>query len=351
MNVNTKKSVLISPLCWGLGHTTRCIPIIRAFLSENCSVTVLANAELIAYLQERFTDVQFIEDKIPCIKYGRGTGFFRLISIGLRLFRRYRKEQRIVRKLEKKQHFDIIVSDNRYGIWNRSSRNILITHQTRPILNGFLSLFTKRVHRYIDQRMKNFENIWVPDYNNALLSGKLSEFPYESEKFQYIGILSRFEKPLPSEKSKHYYLIISSGPRAHRIKMTDYFINNLSKSDASIKIIGESLSNKIPGNIELITNPDDETFAKLVSSAACIISHSGYSTIMDLIQLKKNAIIIPTPGQSEQKYLGKRLQKYFVYAPTLQQALHFINIHIDELPEQVLKNDSKLTEIIQTLVI
>ena len=37
--------------------------------------------------------------------------------------------------------------------------------------------------------------------------------------------------------------------------------------------------------------------------AACLVSRSGYSTLMDLKVLGKKAILFPTKGQKEQEYL------------------------------------------------
>jgi len=46
-----------------------------------------------------------------------------------------------------------------------------------------------------------------------------------------------------------------------------------------------------------------------------IISRSGYSTIMDLVRLNKSAILIPTPGQTEQEYLAKlMMERKWFYA-------------------------------------
>ena len=353
MNVDNSKSVLISPLCWGLGHATRIIPVIRAFENENCRVSILAHANLIAYLQERFPELNYHVDTSSCISYRKGMGFFKMLGTAIKLLTRYKREQKTIRKLLRKTHFDIIVSDNRYGIWNRSCRNILITHQLKPIISGFYSLFTKKVHRYIDAKIANFDHVWIPDYKDRTLSGALSQSNADSDKFNYIGLLSRFENsPIVANGSEeHSYLIITSGPREHRVKMTDYFIKRNRRKNEIIKIIGEAHTTDIPEHIEIINNPGDELFAKLVSSAACIITHSGYSTLMDLIMLGKSAIIIPTHGQSEQKYLAKRLQKHFVYAPNLHQAIHFIDIHIDELPPQTLKPQIFLKEKIRQILL
>ena len=40
-----------------------------------------------------------------------------------------------------------------------------------------------------------------------------------------------------------------------------------------------------------------------------VISRSGYTTIMDLVKLQKKAILIPTPGQTEQEYLAEYLNE------------------------------------------
>ena len=46
---------------------------------------------------------------------------------------------------------------------------------------------------------------------------------------------------------------------------------------------------------------------QLMDESEFIISRSGYTTIMDIIALRKKSILIPTPGQSEQEYLGQYL--------------------------------------------
>jgi predicted glycosyltransferase len=46
-----------------------------------------------------------------------------------------------------------------------------------------------------------------------------------------------------------------------------------------------------------------------MQKAAWIISRTGYSTVMDIIKLKKKSILIPTPGQTEQEYLGRHLSQ------------------------------------------
>jgi predicted glycosyltransferase len=49
--------------------------------------------------------------------------------------------------------------------------------------------------------------------------------------------------------------------------------------------------------------------AELIVESEFIIARSGYSTIMDLIKLRRNAIVVPTPGQTEQEYLGNYMNE------------------------------------------
>jgi glycosyltransferase, family 2 len=42
-------------------------------------------------------------------------------------------------------------------------------------------------------------------------------------------------------------------------------------------------------------------------NAKTIISRAGYTTIMDLVELETQAILFPTPNQTEQLYLSEYL--------------------------------------------
>ncbi len=44
-----------------------------------------------------------------------------------------------------------------------------------------------------------------------------------------------------------------------------------------------------------------------INSSKVVIARSGYTTLMDLAKLGKEAFFIPTPGQFEQKYLAERM--------------------------------------------
>ena len=66
-------------------------------------------------------------------------------------------------------------------------------------------------------------------------------------------------------------------------------------------------------SIEIVNHLSAEELNIAFQQSEMIISRSGYSTIMDLVKLCKNAILVPTPGQTEQEYLSNYLmeKKYF----------------------------------------
>ena len=49
-----KPRILVAPLDWGLGHATRCIPIIHELLQQNIEVWLAAEGEQEALLKKEF---------------------------------------------------------------------------------------------------------------------------------------------------------------------------------------------------------------------------------------------------------------------------------------------------------
>src|SRR2546423_15075595 len=67
--LSAKTNILIVPLDWGLGHATRCIPIIKALLHKGCSVFLAAERKVKSLLHEEFPDLPIIELKGYRISY------------------------------------------------------------------------------------------------------------------------------------------------------------------------------------------------------------------------------------------------------------------------------------------
>ena len=82
--------------------------------------------------------------------------------------------------------------------------------------------------------------------------------------------------------------------------------------------------------------------AGVILSAKYIICRSGYSTLMDLMALGRKALLVPTPGQTEQEYLANYLGQQKIFQYCLQNKLSTINLN--EL------NDSQSGKLLQPVV-
>ena len=76
------KHILVAPLNWGLGHATRCIPIINALLSQNYKVTIASDGDALRLLKKEFPKLSFVSLPSYKIEYAeKGKNFKRkLIS-------------------------------------------------------------------------------------------------------------------------------------------------------------------------------------------------------------------------------------------------------------------------------
>ncbi len=318
---NSPPSVLVAPLDWGLGHATRCIPIINELIQQRARVVVAANSAQKTLLKSEFPQIEFIETQGYNIRYKRGV----LLKWGLLfrlpfILRQIKKENRWLEAILHHHKIDAIISDNRYGLFHKSCPCIFITHQLQ-IQSGIRA--TSGIGRWADRRLlkwnyafiEKFSACWIPDVEGEWSVGGLLSHPSKlpSIPVKYIGTLSRFHI---SEKKhqKNSLLILISGPEPHRTEFENILFSQLSNeilntvvvrglpgSDLSVPFIGDGIQiwNHLPSN----------ELNELLNDSEYIIARSGYSTIMDLLAVKKNAILIPTPGQTEQEYLGQYLHK------------------------------------------
>jgi len=342
--LGNSSGVLISPLDWGLGHAARCIPLIRQFLSEETPVTVFASAGICRYLQNRFPDINYIHDETRPVSYSlNGTGFFRLIGLILKIRKLLKSDQMRCSELCAANNFGLIISDNRYGFRCNAVKSILITHQLEPIPPWWLRFGTPVLRRFLRKIYAAFSEIWVPDYEAYPgLAGILSHPKTFVPNAKYIGPLSRFEKGIRSnaERQTNSVLIIASGPDKHRLEMAEKLSAMLSETGWQITIAGAGC-NCCSENISCLKSASDEQLRKLVAESAVIISHAGYSTLMDLIAAGRSAIIFPTKGQTEQQYLAELHKEYFVTVSNMKGLLLQLNKN-DFIIEQLRKKEIKL---------
>ncbi|MCA1745946.1 MAG: hypothetical protein LC643_09670, partial [Bacteroidales bacterium] len=250
-----------------------------------------------------------------------------------------KKEQAIIDQLVKKHQPQIILSDNRYGAHHPKVHSILITHQLMVKLPMVLRWAEPLAHRIILKLINRFDECWIPDFEKAdALAGDLvHRYPLPA-KARLIGPLSRFmDRPLPRPTPHPNYacLAILSGPEPQKSLLKKLLIQKLSLYPfKSLLITGDphiELENTIQKEkaVTLIPHLNQEKLAQLISDTPCLIARSGYTTIMDLYFLNKKALLVPTPGQTEQIYLAAYNARKHAFVTQ------------DDLPHIPLKNSSE----------
>jgi hypothetical protein len=326
----SKKSmkIIISPLDWGLGHATRCVPIISARLAAGDDVEIASAAEHKSFFSQEFPALVWHEAPSYNIRYpshGAAMPFWLCCQMP-HLNRVMREENKWLADLVERRKPQQTISDNRFGFFNKKVKSSYITHQLRIAFPKPFSIFEKLGESWHRRIMQNFDEILVPDYAEFPgLAGKLSHPSYSYAKIKYIGPLSRFGPPVP-ERSRSPVpktidiLALLSGPEPQRSIFEGLAIKKLLATKGNHCMVRGMSRNAATLNLPFPSYnnlPSDELAEKILASR-CILCRPGYSTIMDLNALKSDAIpiFVPTPGQTEQKYLAKIFNFSILYPPT-----------------------------------
>jgi len=313
------KNILVAPLNWGLGHATRCIPIIKALIENNYTPIIASDGVALALLQKEFPNLQTIEFPSYNIEYPKdGKNFkLKLIINSPKMIGAIIRERRLVNKIIIKYKIEGIISDNRLGVRSNKIPSVFITHQLN-VLTGNTTWLTTKLHQGI---IKKFDECWVPDVNTIPnLSGKLGHLENDPKNVKYIGPLSRLHKRKIEER--YDLMVILSGPEPQRTMLEEKLIEELALYQGEILFVKGKIESK-----QIVAQKNQFTFYNYMNSeeleiafnqSKTILCRSGYTTIMDLAYLDKKAFLIPTPGQFEQEYLAKKYKQEGI-APSCRQ--------------------------------
>ena len=310
-----KKRVFYGILDWGLGHTTRSIPLIRFLQKIGFEIIIACNSTQQKVLSQELSDVRFLTLKGYELEYGSNSWHTKLkIALqSLKILTNIKSENGWLNAQIALQKPDLIISDNRYGFRNASIPSILITHQLN-VITGLGKIADLIMKLFLRSQFKHFNRCWIPDIEKAPgLAGELSHPSFQLPcPVSYIGPLSRFEK-IRSISNDGPVVVILTGPEPQRTLFEHRIIEGLKDSTRSIVIVrGKPEGGNIistPKNVEVYDHLPADKLTQLVSTASFVISRSGYTTLMDLFKLGKRLIAVPTPGQAEQEYLGKALHE------------------------------------------
>jgi UDP-N-acetylglucosamine transferase subunit ALG13 len=311
--------VLVAPLNWGLGHATRCIPIIKELINQGCTVILAAAGTQKAILQEEFPDLSFVEMPGFRIKYGknRALTLLKIIFAIPKILIGIKRENQWLRRFAGREGLDLVISDNRYGLYGAGIFSVFMTHQLaiRTSLGVVADGLLRRMnYAYI----RRFSVCWVPDVGGAgNLAGELSHPSSMPDiKVRYIGWLSRlpaFAGALAGEEEVFDLLILLSGPEPQRTILEELLLAQLSEGVGKTILVrglpkgGRVL--KTPEGLVVFDYLSARELGRVIGQSRLVLARSGYSTIMDLVRLRRRAVYVPTPGQPEQEYLGEYLGK------------------------------------------
>jgi uncharacterized protein (TIGR00661 family) len=315
MDYRPMKKVLIAPLDWGLGHATRCIPIIRELLDRNCEVCIAGSGDALMLLKNEFPFLAFFS--LPAydpIYPSSGAMVWKMAAQLPKFASVIRREHRQVEHLIIENKIDVLISDNRYGCWSSRIPSVFITHQNKIIMPSAFNWLAGIVKRWNATLIERFSMCWIPDVpGKDNLTGDLSlvRTGIASSRVKCIGNLSRFTLAHVRE-IKYDVVCVFSGPEPQRSMLEEIVLRQVRASGLRYFVVGGIISRKAyvkAPTAEYTDFLNSKDLQSVIEQSSCVIARSGYSTIMDLVRLGKKAIFIPTPGQTEQEYLAARLMK------------------------------------------
>ncbi|MFN8352383.1 MAG: glycosyltransferase [Flavobacteriales bacterium] len=298
--------ILVAPLDWGLGHATRCIPVIEQLLALGARPVIGADRSPLALLREAFPELPHV--RIPGVEVRYARGRSQALAMAAQfpaLLRSVRTEQRLLADLRRTQHLDAVISDQRFGLHAPGLPSVLITHQVFP----FTPLAQGLLRRYNLRAMERFHRCWIPDHAQAPgLAGALAHGAGLPRNARYIGPLSRLSAAQATPPDGPYRIVcVISGPEPQRGLLEEALLGQLQRIEGRhllVRGVPAPAVDAMRGNVRCIGHLGAEALAGALLQAELIVSRTGYTTVMDLEHLGRRALLIPTPGQPEQEYLG-----------------------------------------------
>jgi hypothetical protein len=321
-----QKNVLLAPLNWGLGHASRLLPVIKALKLMGCNITVAASSPASDIIRQEFPDIRMLPIRSSTIRYSRKRGLMlKLFFQGPLLLKDMVCERRWIRRYVKTEKPDVIISDNRFGLSHPTVTSCYMTHQVNVIMPSYLKPFQPLL-RWLHRRIiQSYDVCLIPDTKEAGLSGKLAHQPGGfSFKHVYMGPLSGFINldPLPFAHIPDVLMVVS-GPEPQRRMLVEKCIDTFKNDSREVWIVAGQPHKHYDSNdknIRIISHMRRAALKYLMIHTPVVITRSGYTSLMDLSVIRRKAILIPTPGQTEQEYLAGYVQREYDFTVFRQES-------------------------------
>lgn len=312
--MKASKNILVAVLNWGLGHATRCIPIINELERQGATIILASDGDALLLLQQKYPHLRTIELPAYNIHYKGNNMFLNIGPQVPKILKAIRLERKKLDSIIEEHKITTIISDNRYGMYHEAVFSVFITHQLNiQIPNKWLESMVAKYNHYF---IRKFDQCWVPDHENEpSLAGDLAHNT-PLKNLRYLGPLSRMAK-LSKRAIKQEIIAVLSGPEPQRSYLEEKIITQAKELPYQFLIVGgkpKTMENKqLATNIRWQSFMDADALQIAIAESEIVLARSGYSTVMDLVAMGcQKVLFIPTPGQSEQEYLAARLaQKGF----------------------------------------
>lgn len=300
----SNKTILISALDWGGGHTTRCVSLIERLIKSGNRIIFAGNEEQNSFMKNEFKSIEleYLQGYEISLSSKQNT-YFQIFRQLVKISRAIKNELLFVEQMVAKYNLDLILSDNRYGFRSKEVNSIFIGHQ----LNLELPFFKNWTNNVLSKLVNKFDRVWIVDDQTVNLSGRLSSTTRLNIPYDYIGFLARFQT---EKRTKKYdYLIIISGPNPENGLFLKEIEKAIVRSKNSYVIVSKVKSEQKIKGVDYFYAPSTKMMNNLLNESEVIISKAGYTTLMELYSLGKKAILMPTHGQFEQEYLAKHIKE------------------------------------------
>lgn len=308
-NLKSSKNILVAVLNWGLGHATRCIPIINELECQGANVILASDGDALLLLQQEYPHLKTIELPAYDIHYKGNNMFLNMAPQVPKILKAIRLERKKLDSIIEEHKITTIISDNRYGMHHPAVFSVFLTHQLNiQVPNKWLESMVAKYNHYF---IRKFDQCWVPDHaNEPSLAGDLAHGS-PLKNIEYLGPLSRMSK-LSIKATQQDVIAVLSGPEPQRTYLEDKIIKQAKALPYQFLIVGgkpKTMEQKhLAKNIEWQSFMDATTLQRAIAESKMVLARSGYSTVMDLVAMGcQKVLLIPTPGQSEQEYLARRL--------------------------------------------
>ncbi len=325
---------MVCPLNWGLGHASRMIPVVYDLLQQRHHVILGGDGDALQLLSNEFPELPTMPIPDIKVRFGHKKMLWNLMGLVPKIIYAAIREHHFLHRKLKTTAIDVVISDNRYGLWNKKIKSILVTHQLMLKLPKLLKVLEYPVHLLIKSMATKFNECWVPDYadKQSSLSGDLSHKYKAPHNTIYIGPLSRFANFQAATVDTIYKVVaVLSGPEPLRSQLEKELREVLLATQLSALIVegkpAQEVKYTTKDNLSTVSHLSSTELSSILNKATIILCRSGYSSIMDLEYFKAKAILIPTPGQTEQEYLVQHLNHRYLTVKQSDITLH-LPVHL-----------------------